>query len=95
MADDAKLKVRIEIDDRDARKKIKDLKKGETVKIKAGAPDSKGGSVNPIDAIKKAFAGMKGAISGGAGAGAGGQVEQLLEEQQQVLLVEQFLVFLE
>ncbi|MFH1587344.1 MAG: hypothetical protein ABID38_05790 [Candidatus Diapherotrites archaeon] len=80
MAEDAKLKVKIELDDREFRKKVKDLKKGTTVKMGAGGSDasvklkeklSSGGSI--LDTIKNAFGGMKGAVAGGAsGAAAGG-----------------------
>jgi len=85
MADDAKLKVKIELDDRDYRKKVKDLKKGETVKMKTDASSTKesssGGLLskkNPFESIGKAFEGIKGAIGGAAGgaggAGAGGAI---------------------
>jgi len=83
MADDAKLKVKIELDDRDFKKKVRDLKKGETVKMKTAPTNGDGATSqiasklfpkgNPLESIGKAFEGIKGAIGGAAGgAGASG-----------------------
>jgi len=89
MPDDAKLRVRIELDDKDFRKKVKDLR-GKSVKATPGADSndsfssllksklfSKG---SPLEKMGSAFENIKGAIgagasgAGGAGAAIGGAV---------------------